>query len=382
MRAKLSGLHTAIKKRRDGVTIYAYAFRGGPLVARAEGATLAIARSTLERQLGEPDTLTAIAKARRPIPIIRSTRRIDGLVTAWLASDHFARLSEKTRIDYRRVADQFRDEFAEYPVAAFEEEALDDLIGWRNEKRSTPRAADYRMAVVGALFAWARAERLTTANPTADIVTLHRADRSEAIWTVADLQRLYTKGSPQLRQAVELACLTGLRLGDLVRLTWDRVTEEAITIQTGKSRGRRTALVPLFPATHALLDEIGRREVGAVLLSSKGKPWTADGLKTAFRRAKDDAGITGLRFHDLRGTAATRFKLLGLDEDDIALILGWSPESVRSLLIRYVSADAVAVDMLRRITERTGRYKPTDKPAQIENIETARKSKRSNEKSP
>ena len=380
MRARLSGIHTAIKRLPGGgVRIYAYAVRGGPLVAKAEGRSHDDARARLEALLGSPEALRAIEEARRPVPRIQSRRYVGGLVAAYLASDHYAHLSETTKRDYGRVLAEFKAEFYDFPT---DDLCGDDLVTWRDEKRAHPRAADYRVAVVGALYRWARRERITTAEPTKDISSLHRADRSAIIWTPADLAKLYAHCSPEIRRAVELACWTGLRLADLIGLTWDRVSKEAIVLQTAKSRLRRTALIPLFPATKALLKEIGRKDVGAVLLNSRGEPWTVDGFKSSFRKAKADAKITGLRFHDLRGTAATRLKLQRVDEDDIALILGWSPESVRSLLIRYVSADEVAVDMLRRITERTPGYKPADKPGRVVKIETARKSRKNNDKSP
>jgi len=371
--ARLSGIHTATKALADGRrAIYAYAFKGGPLLARGDGLDPPAARRDLEARLGRAEILKKLDEARRPVPTIQSRRFIGGLVTAWLASEHFAGLSATTRRDYRRVVLAFATEFGAYPVAAFDAaadgRAIDDLVDWRNEKRATPRAADYRLAVVGALFRWARGERLTRANPITDIAPLHRSDRSARIWTAAELQRLYAVAPPQIRQAVELASLTGLRTADLLILTWPQVSDHALMLQTSKSRRRRTALIPLFPATRALLDEIGRRDLGPVLLNSRGQPWTQDGFKTSFRKAKADAGIQDLHFHDLRGTAVTRLKLMGVEDDDIALIVGWSKEAVRALLMLYVSADTVALDMLRRITERTGRHKPPTNRAEANSV--------------
>ena len=80
-----------------------------------------------------------------------------------------------------------------------------------------------------------------------------------------------------------------------------------------------------------------------------------------FRRAKTDAGITGLRFHDLRGTAATRLFLAGSPKRDIATIMGWAEPAVGALLTKYVSGDAVALDLLSRMNQKRA-AQTDDKP--------------------
>ena len=67
-------------------------------------------------------------------------------------------------------------------------------------------------------------------------------------------------------------------------------------------------------------------------------------------RARAKAGITRpLTFHDLRGTAATRFAVAGLSTREIAQIMGWSEKDTEALLARYVSGEAIAKAMLSRL---------------------------------
>jgi integrase len=47
-----------------------------------------------------------------------------------------------------------------------------------------------------------------------------------------------------------------------------------------------------------------------------------------------------LHFHDLRGTAATRFYTAGLSERVIAEIMGWEEEHVSRIIRRYVDRSA------------------------------------------
>jgi integrase len=85
-------------------------------------------------------------------------------------------------------------------------------------------------------------------NPCEGIKQLYSGDRSEVIWTDADIAQLKAaKGcSAEIAHAVDLAAHTGLRLGDLLRLCWSHVGDDAIVIATGKSNQRREAIIPLY----------------------------------------------------------------------------------------------------------------------------------------
>ena len=125
--------------------------------------------------------------------------------------------------------------------------------------------------------------------------------------------------------------------------------EDAISFQTSKSNRRVTAVIPILTATQRLLGEIARHDSMTVLNSSRSRPWTESGLNTAFQRAKQDAEIEELRFHDLRGTAATYFVKAGLVDADVATILGWNTSRIDQIKKRYVSADATGRAILDRM---------------------------------
>jgi integrase len=91
-----------------------------------------------------------------------------------------------------------------------------------------------------------------------------------------------------------------------------------------------------------------------VLTNSRGLPWqSGDGLGVGFIRAKKRAGIGDLHFHDLRGTAATRFYSAGLPLRVIAEILGWTEGSVDSIIRRYVDRAAATKAVIRLLDKRT-----------------------------
>lgn len=360
VRARLVGLHKATKRLSGGrVAVYAYAYRGGDLIARADGRDLAEANRSLETILGKRETLDLLEAARRPVRASESKAYVRGLISAFRMSPEWAKLGDTSKAEYTRYLNAFDNEFGDWKVSLFARpETKADLIEWRDEWADRPRAADYAMQTVGRLFKWARGRGLTDARPTDDVERLHEADRSDIIWTEDDIAALTKEATTEVGWAVRLAAETGLRMGDLLDLPRSAVTAHAIIWKTSK-RGRQV-VVPLTPAAKALIKQMPKRAL-TVLTNSRGDAWTRDGFKTMFAKAKTAAGITGLRFHDLRGTAATRLFLAGSPKRDIATIMGWSEAAVDALLTKYVSGDAVALDLLSRMNQKppaqTG-YKP------------------------
>jgi integrase len=57
--------------------------------------------------------------------------------------------------------------------------------------------------------------------------------------------------------------------------------------------------------------------------------------RTAWRRTRREAGLAGLRFHDLRHTAATKLLEEGTPIAVVAHILGWSASTAVRMTKRY-----------------------------------------------
>lgn len=55
-----------------------------------------------------------------------------------------------------------------------------------------------------------------------------------------------------------------------------------------------------------------------------------------------------LHFHDLRGTAATKFYIAGLSERVIAEIMGWEEAQVATIIRRDVSRTAATQAIIRK----------------------------------
>jgi integrase len=340
MKVELRGVATATAKGRT----YYYAWRGGP------------------RLRGEPGSPEFHASYNEAIESRRTPEpgRFKSLVVLYRASNDYRKLADTTRKNWSPWLDRIADYFGELRIAQFDrpEKIRPVIRRWRNQWADTPRTADYGMQVLSRVVSYAVDPLGKIAgNPCEGIKQLYSGDRSEIIWTKADLEQLKVgsteKPCPEdIRNAVDLAAHTGLRLGDLLRLSWSHVGEDAITIASGKSRGRREAIIPLYDDLRDVLARIPKRST-TIMTNQRGRPWKQNGFGTAFNRAKIAAGMSerDLHFHDLRGTAATKFYVAGLSVRVIAEILAWSEDQVERIIRRYVARGAATKAAIQQLNE-------------------------------
>jgi integrase len=106
-----------------------------------------------------------------------------------------------------------------------------------------------------------------------------------------------------LVQMIDLALLTGQRIGDLIGMRWQDVSDAGVYVEQGKT-GQRL-LIEWTPALKAAIDSCsaGRDRVGHVLVNRWGGAYTYNGILGAWSRACRRAGIADLHIHDLRGRA-------------------------------------------------------------------------------
>ncbi len=147
--------------------------------------------------------------------------------------------------------------------------------------------------------------------------------------------------SAVLGRALTFMLETSMRRGELVSLQWEdcHLEQGYVVLHDTKSpleETRESRAVPLTP--HAL--EILR---SMQPVQKRGSVWpiTKDALTKAFGRAKERAGILGIRFYDARHEGTTRFFDQGLNVMEVAAITGH--KELRTLKrYTHISAERLA----------------------------------------
>jgi len=136
-----------------------------------------------------------------------------------------------------------------------------------------------------------------------------------------------SKKNPYLHSIVTVALYTGMRKGEVFGLTWDRLdfSRGAILLEHTKSGKRRE--VPMSQAVHNVLSDlrkqqerVGEAPEGLVFRRANGARWGE--INTAFSVALTKAGISNLRFHDLRHTFASWLIMDGATLVEVKELLG------------------------------------------------------------
>jgi integrase len=345
VRVRLKGINSKRKQLSDGSwTTYYYAWKGGP---------------RLKGEPGSPEFMAAYnaAVATKKSP---PSGLLLSLLHGYQASDAFLSLGPRTQSDYRRQIKCIELEFDDFPISALiDRRSRGVFLTWRDELAlKSRRQADYAWTVLARVLSWALERGLITSNPCERGGRLYRASRADKVWTEDDEANFLRHAPPHLHLPLLLALWTGQRQGDLLRLTWTAYDGSHIRLRQAKTGAR--VVIPVGAPLKTVLDSTLRRSP-FILTTADGRPWTSDGFRSSWRKACAAAGIAGLTFHDLRGSAVTRLALAHATVPQIIAITGHSIRDVGAILdTHYLNRDpALAEEAIRKLETRT---KTPDRP--------------------
>lgn len=329
MRVQLKGVHRVKVKLADGsYTTYFYAWRGGPRLLEKPHSPAFVSEY-------------AAAHASRKLP---PSGILFGIISQYRASTEFTQLAESTKKSYRNYLKQIEADFGDMPTAALADKRVrGEFKAWRDKMAATPRTADLAWTVLARVMSFAKDRGIIESNPCERGGRLHSGSRVDRIWSDEQLSLLTNEAEDYLKLAVALAVWTGQRQGDLLRLRWSDYDGQKISLK--QSKGGRYVVVPASKALKAALDTT-KRQGPLILTNMSAKPWTSDGFRTSFGKLCKKAGISGLTFHDFRGTAVTKLARAGATIQEIASITGHSFNDVSTILERHYLGERAALAAL------------------------------------
>lgn len=156
--------------------------------------------------------------------------------------------------------------------------------------------------------------------------------------------------NPELFALVTVDLETGLRKGELLGLTWERVDLSRSVLMLEQTKGGKRREVPMRQAVYDLFATWPGPRKGRVFKTRK--------LRTAFENAVERAGLEDFHFHDCRHHFASWFVMRGGRIEALQKILG---HKTLSMTLRYAH---LAPEYLRAEMERTERPSTGTKVAQ------------------
>jgi integrase len=291
---------------------------------RAWGYTATVAGKRVRRAgfLSKAEATAAMLEAMRPKP------QTPELPTMTL-SETFTRYSavrsrKRTANEDARIARRLLAYFGDVPLASITASKVSEYKAVRlasvhhgTGKPLTAAAVNRPLGFLRAVLAMAHTEWETLASVPR--IKLEREPEGRVRWLEPDeevrlLEACRRSSIPFLHDMVVVALETGMRLGELRGLAWDRVdfSRGMIRLEITKSGRRRE--IPMRSRVHDVLSAMPRR--------LDGKVWPGTLMSKAFRRAMRAAGIEDFTFHDLRHSFASHFMMRGGSLLTLSKLLG------------------------------------------------------------
>lgn len=202
-----------------------------------------------------------------------------------------------------------------------------DFAQYRDDRQAqgkSPSTIRLELAIISHLFNVARKEwgMESLANPV-QAIRLPSAGRARDRRLQEDeeariLDAAKRSKSNEIEGIIIIALETGARRSELVDMQWEHINLATRTWHIPETKNGDTRTVPLSSRAKATLQGLLRRIDGRVWAMRH-----ADGITQAFDRVCKRAGVEGVRFHDLRHEATSRFFELGtLGIMEVAAITG------------------------------------------------------------
>ena len=201
-----------------------------------------------------------------------------------------------------------------------------DIAALHHGLRDKPYQANRTLGVLSKMFSLAEVWgwRPDGSNPCRH-VKRYKEHKRERFLSPEETERLgqvlrdVEEEMPSAVAAFRLLLLTGSRMSEIRDLRWEYVKDDCIELPDAKTGGR---VVPLGPEARAVLSSIPRDEDNPWVIAGRLPGSHLTDLQRPWRRIRKQAGLEGVRIHDLRHSFASRALALGESLTMIGKLLG------------------------------------------------------------
>ncbi len=342
------GVHRVRRRLASGKSRWHfYAWRGGPKFWEDD-----------RRKPSDTGFYHAFADATaRPKPADYATPQ---MVDDFLSSAAMPK-GERSRADIRKWGLRFAEHFKNAPAVIFEERgSRGEVNAWRALWKHSPKQHDMAGTHAVRILNWALAEGKLSVHYCHKLNRLYAVDRSEIVWSSSDRAAFNAMAPEWVRRILCVACETGLRPADLIKLASAHVenTPMGRRLRVRTNKRQRLAHIPITPALAEVIDTTPPGRL-LILTNAKGNALTPHRASEAVRQWRDKANLPDdLRLYDARGTAATRLLNANLSLAQIANHMGWSVRYAGHVIEHYArvspdETDAVLVKLAQAKRSKT-----------------------------
>jgi len=293
----------------------------------------------------------------------RSTRKADAEALLAIKQSEVARGVYKTpsKISFGEFSGKYmdyakgnkrswlRDEQMLKPLTAFlgKERQLREILpadieGFKLHRRKevSGSTVNRELALLKRMFNLANAwDDYLGSNPVKRVKFFQEINKGNRVLSAEEESRLLSFATPYIQDIVIFALNTGLRIGEVLALTWKSVDLENNLLTIFAQKTQKNREIPINNKTRRVLEywALGRKSDFVFYNHETGNPFVDldAGLELACRKAE----IEGITWHRLRHTFTTRLLEKGADLVTVQQLLGHSTVTVT---MRYAHPNLVS----------------------------------------
>lgn len=316
------------RDRRCAKVVYGIRYRdvGGQVRKRRTGAiNMTVARRILAERASKVEEarllgLLSVEDLVNPKPGVTLAKFAEGFVT------HVeAQCAPSTVARYKIILKtQLLPQFGGVPLDRLNAGLIQKYADGRLKEGAAPATVKQEINVLSGIFREARKQEVVAQNPVA-LVKKPRVENEIVRYLDAEEEKRLLAFAPEsLRSAILVSIHSGLRDGELTRLTWAdvRFEERLIVVRHTKSKKDRT--VPMNRTILDTLQRLPRYDLASPYVFTNPKTMTRFDRfnNTVWRAVLKRAGISKFRWHDLRHTFASRLAQGGVPITTIKELMG------------------------------------------------------------
>ncbi len=243
--------------------------------------------------------------------------------------------SESTIVAYGKDIEQLIDHLSEKSITKPEEVTHDHLETYKKsleENNYTPKSISRKINSIRTFFKSLVADKIISENPSEKLSHPKFETRPPRVLSEMEYRALrdISRSDIRLYSIVEILLQTGIRIGELTRLTLDdlRSTKDNkfkyLAIASFASHPERK--VPLNNSALTAINEYlkmrPKTESRVLFVTKTGNPLLVRNIRTSIDRAFERAGIKGAKVNDLRNTFIAHHLANGVNMVTVSRLVG------------------------------------------------------------
>ncbi len=189
---------------------------------------------------------------------------------------------------------------------------------------------NYDHAILKHVFSRAQDHGYIEQNPAKEVPIPDPKNERDRILSDDEWKRLYESSPPHLKSIILTAYYTGMRFGEVINLTWDRVDlkKGLIQLRNQDTKNGEAREVPMISVVKQHLEGLWKDRVlhtNRVFLY-ENRPFK--GVKSSFTTALKKAEIEDFQFRDSRHCGVTNWRRAGVDLTTAMAIVGHKSEKM------------------------------------------------------